>query len=262
MNSPSPGYRAPQQTGSRFGGMGGLMGGLAAGFLGAGLFGMLFGGGFLSGLGSFAGLLGFLIQIALVVIVARFALNWWRRRNQPATAGGPQGYARSAPQPDWRPGAAAMGAASGLGAAQAESVATQPLQLSGEDFNRFEQMLGEIQLAYGRGDRATLSRLATADVANMFLAELDDNARRGVVNTIASPKLLQGDLAEAWSETAGDYATVAMRYEIVDATVDKETGRVVDGDKARPQQVTEVWTFTRPHRSGLQGWVLSAIQQA
>ncbi len=33
----------------------GFMGGLMAGFLGAGLLGLLFGGGFLSGLGSFAG---------------------------------------------------------------------------------------------------------------------------------------------------------------------------------------------------------------
>ena len=70
---------------------GGMFGGWLAGFLGAGLFGMLFGGGFMSGLGGFASFLGLLLQIGLVVIVARLAWAWWQRRNQPAHAyaGGP-----------------------------------------------------------------------------------------------------------------------------------------------------------------------------
>ena len=68
---------------------GGLLGGLAAGFIGAGLFGMLFGHGFMGGMGGFASILGLLLQIGLVVIVARLAWAWWQRRNQPAMAGGP-----------------------------------------------------------------------------------------------------------------------------------------------------------------------------
>ena len=68
---------------------GGLLGGLAAGFIGAGLFGMLFGHGFMGGMGGFASMLGLLLQIGLVMIVARLAWAWWQRRNQPATAGGP-----------------------------------------------------------------------------------------------------------------------------------------------------------------------------
>ena len=68
---------------------GGLLGGFAAGFIGAGLFGMLFGHGFGGGMGGFASMLGLLLQIGLVVIVARLAWAWWQRRNQPAMAGGP-----------------------------------------------------------------------------------------------------------------------------------------------------------------------------
>src|SRR3954463_1141644 len=68
---------------------GGLLGGLAAGFIGAGLFGMLFGHGMMGGMGGFASILGLLLQIGLVLIVARLAWSWWQRRNQPAMAGGP-----------------------------------------------------------------------------------------------------------------------------------------------------------------------------
>ena len=73
--------------GGMFGG--GLLGGLAAGFIGAGLFGMLFGHGFMGGMGGFASILGLLLQIGLVLIVARLAWAWWQRRQQPAMAGGP-----------------------------------------------------------------------------------------------------------------------------------------------------------------------------
>lgn len=123
-------------------------------------------------------------------------------------------------------------------------------------------MLGAIQTAYGRGDRVALAQLATPEIANRFAADLDDNARRGVINKVTSPKLLQGDLSEAWSEPAGEYATVAMRFAVIDVTLDKATGRVVGGDPTRPTEATELWTFVRPTNSGPQGWALSAIQQA
>src|SRR6202040_594872 len=83
---PQPGNVAPiGQTGIRpglFGG--GLFGGLAAGFLGAGLFGLLFGHGFFGGMAGFASIIGLLLQVVLVVIVARLIFAWWRRSNGPA----------------------------------------------------------------------------------------------------------------------------------------------------------------------------------
>jgi len=84
-----PGNVAPNgQTGIRpglFGG--GLLGGLAAGFLGAGLFGLLFGHGLFGGMAGFASMIGLLLQVVLVVIVARLIFAWWQRRNmQPAYA--------------------------------------------------------------------------------------------------------------------------------------------------------------------------------
>ena len=84
-----PGNVAPNgQTGIRPGSFGGgLFGGLAAGFLGAGLFGLLFGHGLFGGMAGFTSLIGLLLQVVLVVIVARLIFAWWQRRNmQPAYA--------------------------------------------------------------------------------------------------------------------------------------------------------------------------------
>src|SRR5215475_10853439 len=68
---------------------GGLLRGLAAGFLGAGLFGLLFGGGLFSGIGGFSSILGLLLQIGLIVLLIRWAMSWWHRRqmSEPAYAG-------------------------------------------------------------------------------------------------------------------------------------------------------------------------------
>ncbi|HEY0223147.1 MAG TPA: hypothetical protein VGC38_01395, partial [Pseudolabrys sp.] len=82
MTQPGAGASTVGQAGIRpglFGG--GLFGGLAAGFLGAGLFGMLFGQGLFGGMGGFASILGLLLQVVLVVFVARLAFAWWQRRN-------------------------------------------------------------------------------------------------------------------------------------------------------------------------------------
>jgi predicted lipid-binding transport protein (Tim44 family) len=95
-----------------------------------------------------------------------------------------------------------------------------------------------------------------------FAAELDGNAKQGVRNEVSQPKLLQGDLAEAWREADGEFATVAMRFSVLDATVEKASGRLVSGSASTPQEATEVWTFRRPLNGTPRQWELSAIQQA
>ena len=83
------------------------------------------------------------------------------------------------------------------------------------------------------------------------------NKARNVVNKVSDIKLLQGDLAEAWREGDTDFASVAMRFSMVDKTVDRATGRLVEGSE-QPTEATEVWTFLRPRGAS---WELSAIQQ-
>jgi predicted lipid-binding transport protein (Tim44 family) len=239
----------------------GFMGGLMAGFLGAGLLGLLFGNGLLGGLSGLAGFLGLLIQVVLVVVVARLLWAWWQRRQQPgyATAAGPSmrdnaardntAYERqSAPQPAYGGGGSGMPM---LGAAD-------NLELTPQDFDVFEKRLSEVQAAYSAEDIGKLRALATPEIVSYFAEELNDNASRGVVNTVSDVKLLQGDLAEAWREGDTEYATVAMRYSSVDYTSERASGTVVEGDK-QPFERTELWTFLRS-RGG--DWILSAVQEA
>jgi predicted lipid-binding transport protein (Tim44 family) len=251
-----PGSAATQTAGQAArpgllgGGMfgGGLLGGLAAGFIGAGLFGMLFGHGFMGGMGGFASILGLLLQIGLVLIVARLAWAWWQRRQQPAMAGGPS--LRDS-HSDSRP---ASGGFAGFGGGSA-APADEPIEVTPADFDKFEKLLGDIQTAYGKEDLGALRAHTTPEMLSYFSEELARNASRGVVNQISDVKLLQGDLSEAWREINDEYATVAMRYSLNDKMVDRSTGRVVEEE---PSEATEFWTFRRA-RGG--DWLLSAIQQ-
>jgi len=234
---------------------GGLLGGLAAGFIGAGLFGMLFGHGFLGGMGGFASLLGLLLQIALIVIVARLAWAWWQRRNEPATAGGPslrQGLNGGSHGQDR---SAMLGGLFGGGASANNAPQGTPIQLQPEDFNTFERLLGEVQTAYGKEDLNTLRSRVTPEMLSYYSDELAHNASNGDVNQISDVKLLQGDLAEAWSEGNDEYATVAMRYSLNDRIVARDDGRLIE---QLPSEATENWTFRRA-RGGQ--WMLSGVQQ-
>jgi predicted lipid-binding transport protein (Tim44 family) len=238
----SPGVGAATTGGGFFnrGGMGrGLLGGLAAGFLGAGLFGMLFGGGLLS-------IFGLILQIGLIFIVVRLAMSWWQRRHAPAPAyaGGP---------------AAGPAAQSGFGSAMGFGLGSgsAPLEIQPADYEAFERLLGEIQAAWSNEDVAKLHTLATPEMVKYLTDDIQANKARNVINKTSDVKLLQGDLAEAWREGDTDYASVAMRFSLVDKTLDRASGRLVEGSEV-PAEITEVWTFVRPRGAT---WELSALQQ-
>ena len=221
---------------------GGLFGGLAAGFLGAGLFGMLFGHGLFGGMGGFASIIGLLLQVVLVVVVARLIFAWWQRRNMPAYA---------AAQPATGHGFAGLGGMLGN-----STPAGQPLTIVKADYDAFEQLLGDIQQAYSAEDLAALRAEMTPEMVSYFAEQMTQNASRGLINRVSDVKLLQGDLAEAWREGDADYATVAMRFALTDSMVERASGRTVEGGS--PSEVTELLTFRRA-RGG--DWLLSAIQQ-
>lgn len=259
--APSPAASAAAAAPQRGGMFSGFGGGLMAGLLGAGLVGMLFGGGLTGGLGGMGSILGLVLQLALVFFLVRFAMNWFARRNQPAEAmaGGVQQSAfQAAPGPQGGFGGFGGGAA----APQPQAPVVTPIQLQDADFGQFERLLSESQSAYSDENMDRMRSMATAEMVAYFSQEIAANARNGVINKVSGVKLLQGDLAEAWREDNEEYATVAMRFSLIDVMQDRASGRIVSGDPTKADQATEVWTFVRPVGSGQQGWKLSAIQQA
>ena len=240
--APSPGYgmgQQPMQAGrSGFGS--GLMGGVAGGLLGVGLGSLLMGNGF----GGGTGFLGLLIQMALLFFVGRWLFRMFARRQagQPVMAGTPRMAQPSPMQANMAGGG--MGAPAGVTVSKA-------------DYEAFDRNLHEVQAAWTAQDLNAMRELATPEMVGYFSEQMADQSSRGLRNSVTHVKLEQGDLSEAWSEGGRDYATVAMRFSMLDVTRDS-AGRIVDGDVATRSMATELWTFMRA-RGGR--WVLSGIQQ-
>ena len=245
-NNPSPGFASPSPGfGSGFGRSSGFMSGLMGGLIGAGIGGLLFGHGFLGGGGlGFGGFLGFLLQVFLIVLLVRFLIRRFRGPS-PAFAGGPGIFARGG-----APGPGPLGGAGGP--------AGPPLiQIGPEDYQEYERLLQGIQAAWSRQDLNALRSLATPEMLSYFAEQLAAQTSQGVRNEVTDVRLLQGDLAQAWREGNSEYATVAMRFSMIDITRDG-SGRIVDGSPAEHVTATELWTFIRSPGGR---WILSAIQQ-
>lgn len=238
-----------------------FMAGMMGGLIGVGLGGLLFGNGMFGGFSGFASILGLLLQIGLIVLIVRFAIAWFRRRQeaqQPAMAGMPRemndGMNRGV-----NPGMARQAMDGGRGpVGGGGGVPSSDIQVSPADFTAFEATLRVVNDAWSKQDEGGMRSVATPEMMRYFGDDLADLAKRGLRNETSDVKLEQGDLAEAWREGSREFATVAMRFSQIDVTRRLSDGVVVEGDPNRRVEATELWTFMR-----VQGgpWMLSAIQQ-
>lgn len=241
---------------------GGALGkGLLGGLIGAGLVGMLMGNGFGGGLGGLMSMIGLVLQVGLLVMLAMFVWSWFARRKQEPAMASMGAAQRTAYGEDPRAQAQGSGFGGMAGGAPQAAVQTAPLALKDQDYAAFERLLQGTQAAYAAESIGELRKLATEEMIYYFQADIDEAKRKGVATRVSDVKLLQGDLSEAWREGRDEFATVAMRFSLIDVSVDRNTGKIVEGDPNQPVEVTEVWTFLRPAGSGPERWQLSAIQQ-
>ncbi len=241
----APSYGAPTYA-PGYGGRGAFTSGLLGGLVGAGLGGLLFGHGFFGGIGSGMSFLGLLIQLALLYFVGRFLFRLVMG-GRPAFAGfggfSAFGFGGGAARP---------------GAVRTPRPGAPPIAITPADYGEFEQLLKAMQTAWSRGDLATLRQIATPEMVGYFNEQMTDLSSRGLHNIVQDVRLDKGDLSQAWSEGAREYATVAMRFSMLDWT-ENVNQEVVDGSPRERVVVTEVWTFVRSPGGR---WMLSAIQQA
>lgn len=230
-----------------------FMAGLMGGLIGVGLGGLLFGHGLFGGFTGIASFLGLLLQIALIAGLVWLVVGFLRRRTaasqQPAAAGVPNSLARQAQDGGYAPRGGAAGGGTGP---------TSVVTLAPTDFEAFERILKEVNAAWSRQDLPALQRLSSPEMGGYFDRDLSDLDNRGWRNETRDIRLEQGDLSEAWREGAREYATVAMRFSLVDVTRRVSDGAVVEGDPERRTEAVELWTFMRTQGGT---WLLSAIQQ-
>ena len=131
------------------------------------------------------------------------------------------------------------------------------------DHATFQQILFDVQTAWGKQDLSALRRLVTPEMLSYFSTALSENTSQEVENRVEDIRLVSAEVREAWMEDTTQYATALLRWQARDYTVSLtkrqgEPGYLVEGSDDRLTDCAEVWTFLKS-RNGK--WVLSAIQQ-
>jgi len=241
-----------------------LAGGILGGILGGMLFRSLgFAGGFGDGLGG-----GFGMMDLLLLAGIGYLIFWFIRRNRAAKEAPATAYAS-------RMSADAYGGTGGP-TATLESPPTswqQDLERGlshvrqmdpGFDEGAFREMCTDrffqIQAAWMRRDLDKLRPLLTEEMAEAFGKQIDVARSKRQVNKLENITVRSVELTEAWQEQGNDYITVRLLANLLDYTVDENTGKVVDGSDSIPVKFEEYWTWVRP--VGRDPWRLSAVNQA
>jgi predicted lipid-binding transport protein (Tim44 family) len=250
---------------------GGFMRGLGTAILGGFLGSMLFSGlahGF-GGLGGFGGSGFGLLEILLIAGLGYFL---YRKFRSPAVA---SGYGTMQYQNAGYGGASRYDTPSQYGSGPSAPAPEFPANDEPDfktifamdhnfDPNRFlktaQDIFFKVQGAWNREDTATLNSLCGRELMGVWEEELAALRARGQKNRMDNIALSSTEITEAWTESGQDYITVRVRANLLDYTVDAQSGAVVSGSNSEPVEFEEYWTFSRP--VGPNSWKLTAVQQA
>jgi predicted lipid-binding transport protein (Tim44 family) len=136
-------------------------------------------------------------------------------------------------------------------------------EMTSADKVAFQQILIDIQTAWGRQDLGGLRRLVTPEMLDYFSTALAEQASQDIANHVEDVTLLRAEVQEAWAEGTTHYATALLHWKARDYTVSLtkargDSGYLLEGSDEQPTETTVTWTFMR-HQNGK--WLLSAIQQ-
>jgi predicted lipid-binding transport protein (Tim44 family) len=267
----TPPPQQPGQFGSQSGGfMRGLGTAVLGGFLGSMLFSGLAGAGGFGGIGGLGGSGFGMFEILLVAGIGYFLYRKFRSPAAAATGYGTMQYqnpnyqANTGNQPSY--GYRAPETATLQETPSGNEVDYRSLTMMDRSFdpNQFlkiaQDTFFKVQGAWNKQDSAALNRLCGTELMQSWQEELSRLSARGQQNRMENIALSSSEITEAWTESGQDFITVRLNANLLDYTVERNSGAVVSGSDAEPIQFEEYWTFSRP--VGPNAWKLTAVQQA
>ncbi len=257
-SSPTQPFQQPQR--------GGFLRSMAGGLLGGMIGGMLFRSLGFAGNGIGGGGIG-LFEIVLIGLLLYGV--WWyikKKRLEAAETGNPSSYREmSEPRPapsgssayapayDQQPATSDLGA--GLGYLRQMDPSFDEQRFKDQCLDSFFK----VQAACANRDMSAIRPLLTDEMFGLLQRDADDMKQKRQINRIENIAVRTVDISEVWQEAGKDFITVGLYANLLDYTVDEESGQMVSGSKTEPVKFEEYWTFTRP--VGNYPWQLSAINQ-
>lgn len=257
MNQP---FQQPQSGGFLKSMAGGLVGGMIGGMLFRGM-------GFAGGGGVGGGGIG-LFEIILIGLILYGV--WWYIKKKRLEAEGtdspsyyremsepqkpPYGSSSYAPAYEQQPAKGDLDA--GLGYLRQMDPSFDEQRFKDQCLDNFFKVQG----AYANRDMSVIRTLFTDEMFGILQRDAGDLKQQRRINRLENIAVRTVDITEVWQEAGKDFITVRLYANLLDYTVDEDSGQVVSGSKTEPVKFEEYWTFTRP--VGNNPWQLSAINQA
>lgn len=116
----------------------------------------------------------------------------------------------------------------------------------------FEMIVG----AYADGDTPTLRPLLADDVYDRFAASIRERQKNGETLESRIHSFESVDLSAARMEGRTAHCTVTFTTRQTHVTRDGD-GAIIDGDAGHPEEVVDIWTFSRNTRASDPNWLLS-----
>jgi len=235
----------------------GMMGGLLGGAIGGLLLGSMFGMG-----GTGMGILPIiLLGVAAYFLYRRFAASRQAGyqgaaySGQPGSAGGgAQGYSGGAGSPA-TPEIGGNLVADGL-----EQIRQSDRHF---DANHFLEVASDvffqIQAGWMRRDLDSYRHLLGSELAAQYAEHFAEMRRLGQINKLESIAIRNVEIVAAGSDGHEDFVTVQFTANLLDYTVDDQSGEVLDGSVSTPVKFQEQWTWARP--VGTEEWKLEGIKE-
>ncbi len=232
----------PNPNGGGF--MRGIAGGLAGGFLGSMLFSSIgHGAGFGGGQGGGIGL----IEIILLGGLAYVGFRWWKNRQQLSYASQNGDYGNS-----------------NRSHINAEASPSQRLQIKAFDDVEItpdvaSDIFFKIQGAWTRRDLSSVQKLVGSEIEKFLREDLQDLKAKRQINRLENIAVRGAEIADSWVEDGSSYSDVRFTANLLDYTVEEESGRVIEGSDSEPVKFEEIWTFAATQ--GTSNWQVVGIQQ-
>jgi predicted lipid-binding transport protein (Tim44 family) len=114
-----------------------------------------------------------------------------------------------------------------------------------------------IVTAFADGDRKALKQLLSRDVFDSFASAIAERERNGETVDFKFVGISNAEIIDA--DLAGRNANITIKFisDLITATRNRD-GEVIDGDPAKIQDVTDIWTFSRDISSRDPNWRLVA----
>lgn len=235
---------------------GGFMRGLAGGIMGGFLGSLLFSGIAQAGWGGFGGSGIGLFEILLIAGVGYFLIRKFRTPSM-ATNYGSMQYQSNADYGSQAPARPEpLRADIDYGSMRMMDGTFDPARF----LSTAQDIFFKIQGAWNHEDVPALRTMCAPELMQTWEDELTNLRTHNRKNRMDNIALRESEITEAWTESGTDYITVRLHANLLDFTIDANTGAVVEGSNSTPVEFEEFWTFSRP--VGPNGWKLSAVQQA